>query len=96
MTNSEAPIYLQRLDASRNMARFYCLAVEVDLFGDIVSIRRWGRIGRSGRQMTLLWGSVSDAVCDMERYAAAKRRRGYRDPAATVASAVFDMPDGAV
>lgn len=80
MTKSNVPLYLERIDAGQNMARFYCLAVEVDLFGDIVSIRRWGRIGGSGRQITSQWESVTDALGDIERYAAAKRQRGYRNP----------------
>lgn len=39
MTLVNAPVYLWRIDADRSMTRFYSLAVEVDLLGDVVSIR---------------------------------------------------------
>jgi predicted DNA-binding WGR domain protein len=42
-------ITLHRIDATRNMSRFYRLDVQRDLFGAWAVIREWGRIGQPGR-----------------------------------------------
>ncbi|MFC4170478.1 WGR domain-containing protein [Microvirga sp. GCM10011540] len=36
-------------DPAKNMARFYSLEVERDLLGRVVLVRRWGRIGTTGK-----------------------------------------------
>lgn len=41
-------VVLRRIDAAQNMARFYRLDVQPDLFGGWSFIREWGRIGRPG------------------------------------------------
>ena len=38
-----------RRDAARNMARFYQLRIEPSLFGGVLLITCWGRIGTQGR-----------------------------------------------
>jgi predicted DNA-binding WGR domain protein len=76
---STTPIYLERVDPENNMARFYHLVIETDLFGEIVALRRWGRIGRSARQKALVCRSIADAVNELQRHAEAKRGRGYVD-----------------
>ncbi len=43
------PVSLRRVEPSRNMRRFYSLEVERDLFGRVVLVRRWGRIGTAGK-----------------------------------------------
>jgi predicted DNA-binding WGR domain protein len=43
------PLVLERVDASKNMARFYALSVEPSLFGDTALVRHWGRLGKPGR-----------------------------------------------
>ena len=43
------PVYLRRIDPERHMARFYALAVDRDLFGQVLLMRQWGRIGMSCR-----------------------------------------------
>ena len=42
-------LVLERRNASRNMARFYVLAIEPTLFGEMALVREWGRIGSWGR-----------------------------------------------
>lgn len=74
-----ASIYLERHDPSRNMARFYALDVETDLFGTIVAVRRWGRIGTRGRSLSMVCASVGEALQIVVVHARAKRRRGYCD-----------------
>ena len=43
------PITLCRIEPAKNMARFYALEVERDLFGRHVLVRRWGPIGTAGK-----------------------------------------------
>ena len=42
-------IQLHRIDPAKNMARFYMLDVQPDLFGGILLVKAWGRIGGRGR-----------------------------------------------
>ena len=44
-----APVLLCRIDHTRNMRRFYRLDVQPDLFGGVLLVRQWGRIGTCGR-----------------------------------------------
>ncbi|MGO7609627.1 WGR domain-containing protein, partial [Rhizobium ruizarguesonis] len=46
MTQATHPILLFHLDPARNMARFYLLAVEPNLFGGSSLTRCWGRMGK--------------------------------------------------
>jgi len=71
------PLVLTRRDASRNMARFYVLSVEADLFDGAALTRNWGRIGTKGRFRIDLFGSASEAERRLAKIAAAKLRRGY-------------------
>lgn len=52
---------LERRDPSRNMARFYVLAIEPTLFGDMALVREWGRIGSLGRRRLDLHANVTSA-----------------------------------
>jgi len=60
------------------MARFYGLAVERDLFGRVVLVRHWGRLGTDGRRRYDEHGSEVEAYAALTAIAAQKRRRGYR------------------
>lgn len=73
------PLYLERRDPARNMARYYSFALETDLLGDVVAIRRWGRIGSVGRQIMVPCPSVDVAMTTLTQLVRAKRRRGYRE-----------------
>ncbi|RWK63665.1 MAG: WGR domain-containing protein, partial [Mesorhizobium sp.] len=44
-------LYIEHMDASRNMARFYAMSIDETLFGQTCLIRRWGRIGTTGRMV---------------------------------------------
>ncbi|MBP1849381.1 WGR domain-containing protein [Rhizobium halophytocola] len=78
---TEQPIYLERIDRQRNMARYYALSIEPSLFGDPILVRRWGRIGGASQQKLQFCVGNSDAELLLRRLLAAKRRRGYREPA---------------
>ena len=60
------------------MARLYALSLEHSLFGDILLVRRWGRIGTYGRVIKRDWfDQANDAADEREALKAAKMRRGY-------------------
>ena len=73
------PIHLRRVDAARNMQRFYELALHPTLFGGVSLMRTWGRIGSSGQSMIETFNQAEDATNALTRLMAAKRRRGYQD-----------------
>ena len=55
------------------------LDVERDLFGRIVLVRHWGRIGSRGREQVEPYANQDKAVTAMGKLAGTKRQRGYRD-----------------
>jgi predicted DNA-binding WGR domain protein len=77
--STETPLYLERVDPSRNMERFYAIWVQPTLFGELSLIRRWGRIGRGGRDKIETYARADDAKDAQRRIEAQKRRRGYLD-----------------
>jgi predicted DNA-binding WGR domain protein len=74
---SEA-ITLRRIDAEKNMARFYRLDIQPDLFGGWSFIREWGRIGRPGQVRSTPYPSPAEALAALQRQRRAKERRGYQ------------------
>ncbi|SMD00147.1 WGR domain-containing protein [Rhizobium sp. RU36D] len=72
-------LHLHRCDLARNMARFYRLSIERDLFGGVIVLREWGRIGTRGQRLTEPCLHELDAQLRLLRLAQAKRRRGYVD-----------------
>ena len=74
---SDDTILLHRIDPARNMARFYALAVEGSLFGDVSLVRRWGRLGTRGTQIIELHPDRASALRALQRHFQAKKRRGY-------------------
>jgi len=72
-------LVLRRLEPAQNVARFYALMIERDLFGRTVLVRHWGRIGGRGRERTDEHASETEASAALEKLAAAKRRRGYQE-----------------
>jgi predicted DNA-binding WGR domain protein len=71
-------ITLRRIDPAKNMARFYALDVQRDLFGAIMLMKQWGRIGTGGRVAGEPYASVDLALAALQRQAERKRRRGYQ------------------
>ncbi|MDV3253692.1 WGR domain-containing protein [Devosia sp. BK] len=70
-------IYLERIDASRNMARFYYLMTEPDLFGRWSLVRRWGRIGSWGHERIETFDTGESAKAAGLALKALKLRRHY-------------------
>lgn len=62
MTQHWFHLYVQRVEATRNMARFYALSIEPDLFGGSALVRRWGRIGTRGQERFHLFKDDRQAI----------------------------------
>jgi predicted DNA-binding WGR domain protein len=69
---------LRRIDPEKNVAPFYALAVERDLFGRTVLVREWGRIGTDGRRRHDEHKTEAEAFAALAAIGRQKRRRGYR------------------
>ena len=72
-------LVLHRVDPAVNMRRFYALSLENSLFGDILLVRRWGRIGTHGRVRFDWFDNPADAANELTRIASVKARRGYQE-----------------
>ena len=71
-------VYLTRVDASQNMARYYRMTVQPTLFGEWSVVREWGRIGRGGQVKASPYVNETDAVNAMVTVESSKVRKGYR------------------
>jgi predicted DNA-binding WGR domain protein len=72
-----APVLLQKIDRTRNMARFYRLEIRQDLLGDWCLTREWGRIGCAGQRKIAPFPSSDEARAARDRFQRTKERRGY-------------------
>ena len=80
LSRLQRTVMLRRIDPEHGMARYYSLMIERDLFGTVRLVRHWGRIGAiQRRELAQDFPTEDEAVEALERLAAAKRRRGYRD-----------------
>jgi predicted DNA-binding WGR domain protein len=70
-------VVLRRVDPAKNMARFYRLDVQPDLFGQWCFIREWGRIGRAGQVRMVPYPTVTEAQDALARQQRVKEHRGY-------------------
>ncbi|WP_409526984.1 WGR domain-containing protein [Rhizobium sp. G21] len=70
-------LYVEKTDVRKNMARFYAMAIELNLFEEACLMRRWGRIGTRGQSMSHHFKSEREAVALFLDLLRQKRRRGY-------------------
>jgi predicted DNA-binding WGR domain protein len=75
-------VALTRIRPEKGERRFYHMEIWPDLFGRIMLVRRWGRIGTSGRQRLDPHPDAGTALNALAQLVRAKRRRGYRERAA--------------
>lgn len=68
---------LVRIVPSENMARFYGIALQPTLFGELAVVRCWGRIGTRGRWMAITYPDAEQAVDAIVKLENTKCRRGY-------------------
>jgi predicted DNA-binding WGR domain protein len=71
-------IYLTKIEPERNMARFYALDLQPNLFGEWSAIKEWGRIGRAGQGRSALYAERVQAETAFSRELGRRIRRGYR------------------
>lgn len=71
-------LMLERVDRTKNIARYYVLSVEPTLFAEWALVRRWGRIGNTGRTRIDLHLSPPLAQIALDTWLERKRRRGYQ------------------
>jgi predicted DNA-binding WGR domain protein len=71
-------VVLRRIDPAKNMSRFYALEVERDLLGNVVVVRRWGRIGSAGKVRLDAHPGEGEALAALQALREAKRRKGYQ------------------
>ena len=55
-------VVLRRVDPELNVARFYALMIERDLFGTVRLVRNWGRIGTRGRERVQVFVGEEEAA----------------------------------
>ncbi|MUZ74445.1 WGR domain-containing protein [Agrobacterium vitis] len=70
-------LYIERTDASKNMARYYAMEISPTLFGEACLTRTWGRIGKRGRTKIHHFARERDAVLLFLDLLRQKRARGY-------------------
>lgn len=70
-------LYLRRIDSAANMARFYQMVVQRDLFGGATLTREWGRIGSPGTVREDHYPDEWQAVDALALLAQTKIRKGY-------------------
>ena len=79
MNPPDQTVRLERRDPARNMARAYQVSLAIDLFGTVLLVRQWGRIGTRGQALHAGFDTAEAARAARDRLLAAKRRRGYCD-----------------
>ena len=70
-------VYLTRIDAAQNMARYYAMSLQPTLFGECAVVREWGRIGRGGQVKATPYPTMEDAREALEKLMSTKAKRGY-------------------
>jgi predicted DNA-binding WGR domain protein len=71
-------ITLTKVDAARNMARFYTLDIQPTLFGEFALVREWGRIGGGSQRLSQWFATEEEAQAAHDRALARRRKREYR------------------
>ncbi|XAZ26076.1 WGR domain-containing protein (plasmid) [Sinorhizobium sp. B11] len=77
MSTQPYHLYAERIDPSKNMARYYALSIEPTLFGETSLVRSWGRIGSRGQRLVHLFRTEPEAVELFLEILRVKRGRGY-------------------
>jgi len=70
-------IYLERMDTSKNMARYYAMDISATLFGQACLTRRWGRIGAHGQSKMQVFAREEEAALLFLDLLRLKQSRGY-------------------
>ncbi len=71
-------LYSQRIDRTKNVARYYLLTIQPTLFGDAAVVRFWGRVGKRGGEKREMFSTELEAAIHFLALARKKHRKGYR------------------
>ena len=77
MMTQPLSLRMTRNDVSRNMARFYFLSLQPTLFGEVMLIRNWGRIGTAGQTRFETFSEEEAASVALHRLRCQKMKKGY-------------------
>lgn len=88
-----SPLSLRRVEAERNMRRFYVLSLQPTLFGEVSLTRNWGRIGTRGQSLIQTYDDPDVARRAFERLARRKQARGYAEAGLQVSDGCFPPGD---
>jgi predicted DNA-binding WGR domain protein len=80
MNTKPYQLYIERIDPSKNMARYYVVSLSETLFNEICVVRRWGRIGSWGQEKRHYFTQELDALEFLLGLLNRKRKRGYSIP----------------
>lgn len=70
--------YLERVDSTKNIHRFYGLLVTQTIFGQWALVRIWGRIGHQGGTKREMWfATQAEAEAAGLTIRQKKEQRGY-------------------
>lgn len=72
------PLSMTRRNPDLNMARFYAIALQLTLFGEVSVIRNWGRIGTRGQSKLETFDNATNACEQAAALELRKRQRGYQ------------------
>ena len=70
-------VHLRRIGATCEMRRFYWLDVQPDLFGGVLLMKEWGRIGPRGHMVAESYDDETLARAALQKLGERKRRRGH-------------------
>ncbi|WP_282063668.1 WGR domain-containing protein [Roseobacter litoralis] len=77
MGNDTLDTKLFRIDPTQNMARFYSMTIQPNLFGGLSLVRNWGRIGSAGQMRVDLFHDEKEARAARDLLLTTKMERGY-------------------
>ncbi len=70
-------VYLQSCDPAQNRHRHYLVCVQRDLWGNMVVVKRWGRIGAAGWQGEQVISAASGEEAEQRVQKTLQRRRWH-------------------
>ena len=70
--------YLEKVDPSRRMMRFYAIWIAPTLFGEWAMVREWGRVGSPGRLRESWFATEKIANQAGMNLKKRKQARGYK------------------
>ena len=71
-------VILYRVDATKNMWRYYRLDLQPDLFGLWTLIKEWGRMGKPGQARMESFDTIAEARDALDVHQRGKEKRGYK------------------